>query len=39
LNVGRLLFEAGLRVQEITLRTPAGLDTITALTRELRASV
>src|SRR5687768_3501255 len=35
LTVSRLLFEARLRVQEITLRTPAGLDTIAALTREL----
>lgn len=35
LGVSRLLFKAGLRVQEITLRTPAGLKTIAALTREL----
>jgi 2-dehydro-3-deoxyphosphogluconate aldolase/(4S)-4-hydroxy-2-oxoglutarate aldolase len=33
--VSRVLFEAGLRMQEITLRTEWGLDTIAALTREL----
>jgi len=33
--VSRVLFEAGLRLQEITLRTGAGLATIAALRREL----
>ena len=33
--VSRVLFEAGLRMQEITLRTEWGLDTIAAVTREL----
>ncbi len=33
--VSRVLFEAGLRLQEITLRTECGLETIAALTREL----
>ena len=33
--VSRVLFEAGLRMQEITLRTEWGLETIAALTREL----
>ncbi|MBS0613210.1 MAG: keto-deoxy-phosphogluconate aldolase, partial [Proteobacteria bacterium] len=35
LTVARLLFEAGLRMQEITLRTAAALPTIAALGREL----
>jgi 2-dehydro-3-deoxyphosphogluconate aldolase / (4S)-4-hydroxy-2-oxoglutarate aldolase len=34
-TVSRVLFEAGLRMQEITLRTGAGLETIAALRREL----
>ncbi len=33
--VSRVLFNAGLRMQEITLRTECGLETIAALTREL----
>jgi 2-dehydro-3-deoxyphosphogluconate aldolase/(4S)-4-hydroxy-2-oxoglutarate aldolase len=33
--VSRILFEAGLRFQEITLRTAPGLETIAALKREL----
>lgn len=33
--VSRVLFEAGLRMQEITLRTEWGLQTIAAVTREL----
>jgi len=33
--VSRVLFEAGLRVQEITLRNPAGLETISTLRRDL----
>jgi 2-dehydro-3-deoxyphosphogluconate aldolase / (4S)-4-hydroxy-2-oxoglutarate aldolase len=33
--VSRILFEAGLRTQEITLRTPSGLETISALRRDL----
>jgi 2-dehydro-3-deoxyphosphogluconate aldolase/(4S)-4-hydroxy-2-oxoglutarate aldolase len=33
--VSRVLFEAGLRMQEITLRTEWGLETIAAVTREL----
>lgn len=33
--VGRVLFEAGLRVQEITLRTAVGLEVIATLRREL----
>jgi Entner-Doudoroff aldolase len=33
--VSRVLFDAGLRMQEITLRTEWGLQTIAALTREL----
>jgi 2-dehydro-3-deoxyphosphogluconate aldolase/(4S)-4-hydroxy-2-oxoglutarate aldolase len=37
--VSRVLFEAGLRVQEITLRTAAGLETIAALSRELPALI
>lgn len=35
LAVARVLFEAGLRMQEITLRTTAALPTIAALSREL----
>jgi 2-dehydro-3-deoxyphosphogluconate aldolase/(4S)-4-hydroxy-2-oxoglutarate aldolase len=34
--LSRVLFDAGLRVQEITLRTEWGLETIAALRRELR---
>ena len=34
-TVSRILFEAGLAVQEITLRTSHGCDTIAALRREL----
>ncbi len=33
--VSRVLFDAGLRMQEITLRTGCGLETIAAVTREL----
>jgi Entner-Doudoroff aldolase len=33
--VSRVLFEAGLRLQEITLRTAAGIETIAALKRHL----
>lgn len=33
--VSRILFDAGLRLQEITLRTEWGLETIAALAREL----
>jgi len=33
--VSRVLFEAGLRVQEITMRNPSGLETISALRRDL----
>jgi len=33
--VSRVLFDAGLRMQEITLRTEWGLETIAAVTREL----
>jgi 2-dehydro-3-deoxyphosphogluconate aldolase/(4S)-4-hydroxy-2-oxoglutarate aldolase len=33
--VSRVLFEAGLRMQEITLRTAAGLDTIAALKQQI----
>ena len=33
--VGRVLFESGLRLQEITLRTGASLEVITTLRREL----
>jgi len=33
--VSRVLFEAGLRTQEITLRNPAGLETVSALRRDL----
>jgi len=33
--VSRILFEAGLRIQEITLRNPSGLETISALRRDL----
>jgi 2-dehydro-3-deoxyphosphogluconate aldolase/(4S)-4-hydroxy-2-oxoglutarate aldolase len=35
LAVSRVLFDAGLRMQEITLRTEWGLETIAAVTREL----
>ena len=35
LAVSRLLFEAGLWMQEITLRTESGLETVAALKREL----
>lgn len=35
LTVARVLFDAGLRMQEITLRTAAALPTIAALAREL----
>lgn len=34
-TVGRVLFEAGLRLQEITLRTAVGLEVIATLRREL----
>jgi 2-dehydro-3-deoxyphosphogluconate aldolase/(4S)-4-hydroxy-2-oxoglutarate aldolase len=33
--VSRILFEAGLSVQEITMRNPSGLETIRALRRDL----
>ena len=33
--VSRILFEAGLHVQEITLRNPSGLQTLSALRRDL----
>jgi 2-dehydro-3-deoxyphosphogluconate aldolase / (4S)-4-hydroxy-2-oxoglutarate aldolase len=33
--ISRILFDAGLRMQEITLRTQSGLDTIAALKQEL----
>jgi 2-dehydro-3-deoxyphosphogluconate aldolase/(4S)-4-hydroxy-2-oxoglutarate aldolase len=33
--ISRILFKAGLHVQEITLRTPAGLETLTAIRRDL----
>jgi len=35
ITVSRVLFEAGLRTQEITLRNPAGLETIKTLRRDL----
>ena len=35
ITVSRVLFEAGLRTQEITLRNPSGLETIKALRRDL----
>jgi 2-dehydro-3-deoxyphosphogluconate aldolase/(4S)-4-hydroxy-2-oxoglutarate aldolase len=34
-NVSRALFEGGLRLHEITLRTAAGIETITALRKEI----
>jgi len=34
-KVSRALFEGGLRLHEITLRTAAGIETITALRREI----
>lgn len=34
-TVSRILFEAGLHIQEITMRRPSGLETISALRREL----
>jgi 2-dehydro-3-deoxyphosphogluconate aldolase / (4S)-4-hydroxy-2-oxoglutarate aldolase len=37
--VSRVLFAAGLRMQEITLRTPSSLDTIAALKDELPALI
>jgi 2-dehydro-3-deoxyphosphogluconate aldolase/(4S)-4-hydroxy-2-oxoglutarate aldolase len=33
--ISRVLFDAGLRMQEVTLRTQSGLDTIAALKQEL----
>jgi len=33
--ISRVLYTAGLRVQEVTLRTPAGLETLAALQRDL----
>jgi 2-keto-3-deoxy-6-phosphogluconate aldolase len=35
LAISRILCKAGLRVQEITLRTPAALETLTAIRRDL----
>jgi 2-dehydro-3-deoxyphosphogluconate aldolase/(4S)-4-hydroxy-2-oxoglutarate aldolase len=35
LAISRILCKAGLRVQEITLRTPAGLETLAAIQRDL----
>ena len=33
--ISRVLFDAGLRMQEITLRNPSGLETIVAIKREI----